>query len=896
MNNLQNLPQQSGVLATKLFIPRARADIISRPRLTEVMNEAVRRRLTLVSAPAGFGKTTLLSEWIPRSERCVTWVSLDRNDNDPVRFWTYVIHALQALQPDLGKKTLGLLQSPEPLPHTLIMTSLINEINTFPDNFALVLDDYHLIELPAIHQAIAFLLDHLPLHLHIAILTRIDPPLPLARLRARGQLTEIRAERLRFSAGECRQFLQQVMGLNLTEAQVTALETRTEGWIAGLQLAAISMQGSQDVDAFIAAFTGSHHYVMDYLLEEVLQQQPEKVGGFLLQTSILDRLSGPLCKAILDARDDDDGMLESLRQKNLFIIALDDEGKWYRYHQLFADVLQKRLAQRSPELIPQLHLRASHWYEQNGFIAESIQQAIEAGDPDRAARLIEDNGCMLLISGEVTTLLNWASAIEFQSDVHPWLAIQQAWAQALDGQLERVEPTIRAPDQLLAPLDPSPEINTMKGTIAAARAYCANKRGDTRAAEGYAHLALELLPDCTTISQSIRSVATSLLGDTSWINGNLNEAIRAYNEAARIGQDAGNPHMVIIAHSNLAQVFLEQGQLHRSADLLRRSLEMAVRPDGERSPLASSLYASLGEIAYEQNRLEEAAQDLHRCIDLLLKWHDPILLAVAYTRLARVEHARNQPEIAQEAIRQAERIHQEQITLSRRSLRVENELARYWASQGNQEKLSGLVQKANPAPDEEIPFSRQLEYLILMRILAAEKEYGSAAPLSVRLLHQAEIAGQVGIQIEILIQQALIFQGLKDMEKALVALEQALELARPEGYVRSFLDTGEAMTRLLCQVRSGHSAGGYEARLLVAINETPGMARPSGELLAEPLTAREMEVLQLIEAGRSNQEIAEHLVLSLLTVKRHISNIYTKLGVKSRTQAITLGKELKLLE
>jgi LuxR family maltose regulon positive regulatory protein len=888
----------SGLLSTKLYIPAVRQTLVERIPLLEQLQRGLQGPLTLLSAPAGSGKTTLLSEWHrgPGEHTPLAWLSLTSDDNDLVRFFRYLSAALDRLQDGLAAEAETFINTPELPDSERILTFLINRLSDLPGDSVLVLDDYHLIELPAIHQAIAFLFDHLPLHLHIAILTRIDPPLPLARLRARGQLTEIRAERLRFSAGECRQFLQQVMGLDLTETQVAALETRTEGWIAGLQLAAISMQGSQDVDAFIAAFTGSHHYVMDYLLEEVLQQQPEKVSSFLLQTSILDRLSGPLCRAILDARDDDDGMLESLRQKNLFIIALDDEGKWYRYHQLFADVLQKRLTQRSPELVPQLHLRASHWYEQNGFIAESIQQAIEAGDPDRAARLIEDNGCMLLISGEVTTLLNWASAIEFQSDVHPWLAIQQAWAQALDGQLERVEPTIRAPDQLLAPLNPSPEINTMKGTIAAARAYCANKRGDTHAAEGFAHLALELLPDCTTISQSIRSVATSLLGDTSWINGNLNEAIRAYNEAARIGQDAGNPHMVIIAHSNLVQVFLEQGQLHRSADLLRRSLEMAVRPDGERSPLAASLHASLGAIAYEQNRLEEAAQDLHRCIALLLKWHDPILLAVAYTRLARVEHARNQPEIAQEAIRQAERIHQEQITLSRRSLPLENELARYWASQGNQEKLSGLVQKTKPAPDEEIPYSRQLEYLILMRILAAKKEYRSAAPLSVRMLHQADVAGQVGIQIEILIERALIFQGLKEMEKALEALEQALELARPEGYVRSFLDTGEAMTRLLCQVRSGHSADGYETRLLAAINETPGMARPSGELLAEPLTAREMEVLQLIEAGRSNQEIADQFVLSLLTVKRHISNIYTKLGVKSRTQAIALGKELKLLE
>ena len=893
---------QSSLLATKLYFPPVRRALVPRPRLVERLQTGLQGPLTLLSAPAGSGKTTLLSEWHagPGPEAAIAWVSLAAEDNDLTRFLHYLSSGLNCLQAGLADEIQPLLQTPEVPDFEAVLTFLVNRLSDLKQESILVMDDYHLIQLPAIHKAVIFLFDHLPPRLHLVILTRVDPPLPLARLRGRGQLTEIRADQLRFRVDECTQFLNQIMGLSLTNEQVEALEKRTEGWAAGLQLAAISMQGSQDVNAFVSAFTGSHHYVMDYLVEEVLRLEKEDVRAFLLQTSILDRLSEPLCQATIEPKvaesTRDIGMLETLREKNLFIISLDNERQWYRYHHLFADVLRKRLGEQSPELIAELHRRASQWYEQNGFMAESIQQAIEAGDSKRAAHLIEDNGCLLLISGEVTTLLNWASAIQFESEAHPWLAIQQAWAQALEGQLERVEPTLKVPDKLLAPLAPTPEINTMKGTIAAARAYCANKDGDTCAAEDFAHLALELLPECSSISQSIRSVATSLLGDSAWINGNLNEAIRAYNEAARIGRDAGNANMVIIANSNLADVALEQGQLHRAAALFNQSLQMAVRPDGERSPLAASLYAGLARINYEWNRLDEAALNMRQCIDLCRKWRDPDLLAVAYAILARVENARDNAEAAQEAIQEAERMHQEQPVSNRRYIRLENELARFWAATGAVERLSQLVRERNIPPEGEISYQRQPEYLILLRALAAKKDYEPALALSERLLHQVEAAGQAGLVIETLIRQALIFQGMKDMEQAVSVLERAISLAKPEGYIRAFLDEGEAMTRLLCQIRSRRTTEGYEARLLSAIGQAPEMAQPSMQLLIEPLTAREIEILKLIEAGCSNQDIAEQLVLSILTVKRHISNIFTKLGVKSRTQAIAMGKELKLFE
>ena len=382
----------------------------------------------------------------------------------------------------------------------------------------------------------------------------------------------------------------------------------------------------KDIPGFVSAFTGSHHYVMDYLAEEVLKLQPKNVESFLLQTSILDRLSGALCEAVVDDETigpvDGQAMLETLEEMNLFVIPLDDDRRWYRYHHLFADVLRKRLKHQSPHLLPELHSRASQWYEQNGFIAESIQQAIEAGKQDRAAELIEQNGCYLLISGEVTTLLNWADAIEFESGTRPWLAIQKAWAQALTGELDLIESTLQAPEQLLANLEPSIEVRTMQGTIAAARAHCANARGNTLLAVEYAQQALQLLPDCSSISQSIRSVTTSILGDASWINGDLEEATHAYSEAIHIGRDAGNLHMVIIANSNLADILTEQGQLQRAANTYNQALQMAVRPDGQRSPLAGIIYAGLARLSYERNQLIEAGQYIHQCIDISQLWGD----------------------------------------------------------------------------------------------------------------------------------------------------------------------------------------------------------------------------------------------------------------------------------
>ena len=678
------------ILPTKLFAPPLRPGWILRQRLIEQLNVSSQRKLTLVSAPAGYGKTTLISSWLRETNIPSSWLSLDEGDNDPIRFFQYFIAGLQKIIPDIGADLPGMLQSVQPPSFDVLINLLINETTRQTSPFFIVLDDFHVISSQPVLDMVMFLLEHMPPHMHLVLLSRADPPFPLSRLRVRNQLVDIRAEQLRFTLDEIAVFLNEIMGLRLSADDLAAIEARTEGWIAGLQLAALSMQNCQDIHGFVSAFTGSHYYVMDYLVEEVLKLQPSNISTFLLQTSILNRLCGPLCEAVIDADPakpvDGQATLETLEQMNLFLIPLDEERHWYRYHHLFADVLNKRLEHQFPHLLPELHRRASQWYEQNGFISEAIQQAIAAGEQDRAAQLIEQNGCFLLMSGEVSTLLNWTSAIEFQSEAHPWLAIQMAWAQALTGNLDQVEPTLQAPVQLLSSLDPTVEVRTMQGTIAAARAHCANSQGDTRRAADYAQQALQQLPDCSSISQSIRSVATSILGDASWINGNLDEAAHAYTEAVRIGREANNLHMIIIANSNLAEILMEQGQLHRAGMIYTDSLQMAVRPDGQRSPLAGRIYAGLTRLAYERDQLEDASQYVHHCIDLCQQWGDIDQQAVAYALLARLEKVWGNLAQAREAMRDAEQLAGEAPVSPRRSMQVMPDLARVWLAQGNLEK------------------------------------------------------------------------------------------------------------------------------------------------------------------------------------------------------------------
>jgi LuxR family transcriptional regulator, maltose regulon positive regulatory protein len=914
--NPLSLEQREPILRTKLFVPPIRSNRVARPRLIDQINGGLEKALTLISAPAGYGKTTLVSVWLGEADVKSAWLSLDEGDNDPIRFLQYFITALQQIVPRIQPDLLGVLQGMQPAPYNALLNILINEIAGRAAPFVLILDDFHTLHAQPVLEMITYLLDHMPPQMHVVLISRTDPPLPLSRLRARNQLVDIRANQLCFTQEETAFFLNDVMGLTLSTDDIAAMEARTEGWIAGLQLASIalqatasqshnSMQGDNDVHRFVSAFTGSHYYIMDYLAEEALTLQTETVRSFLLQTSILSRLCGPLCDAVteLDTPDINGGqvMLEAIEQMNLFLIPLDKERHWYRYHHLFADVLNRRLEQLFPQKLPDLHRRASQWYEQNGFIYDAIQHALMAGDQERAAHLVDQNGCLLLMRGEVINLLDWIKAVEPCSQSLPWIAIQKAWALALTGQLDRVEAPLQTAEQLIARLEPADDVGTMLGAVAAARAYHANMRGEARLAADFARQALDRLPVSNDFSCSLRSAATSILGDASWMDGDLAEARRAYTDAVQISESARDIHMGIITNSNLASILMELGQLHQAARIYAETLKMATLPDGQISPLAERGYAGLSSVTYEWNRLEDTAEYVHNCIELSQRWGSIEFQATGYVIMARLQHVQSNPAKAQEAMRAAEQLLSDYSLSPWRSIWIKSALARLWIAQGNLERASDLVLKSGTAVDDiphdsEISYLQEPMYLTLMRLHLARGNYDAALALSERLRQNFEVTNRVGQALEMLVLQALAFHGKKDIDQALAVLEKAISLARPEGYCRVFLDEGEPMAKLLFQAKTHRICSGYSAELLSAMGAVSGTELPPAQHLIEPLTLRELEVLKLIEAGNSNQEIADKLVISIPTVKRHISNIYAKLGAESRTQAVSFGRELRLFE
>jgi LuxR family transcriptional regulator, maltose regulon positive regulatory protein len=892
-----SLEQSKNLLRTKFYVPVVRSNQISRPRLIDLLNKGADKTLILISAPAGYGKSTLVSRWLKETGIPSAWLSLDAGDNDPIRFLQYLLTAFQPIAQGIGGNLLEMLQ---PAQHENVINNLTNELASTSDPFVLVLDDFHLINSEAVINIVIYLLEHLPQHVHLVLITRIDPPLPLSRLRVRNQLVDIRGDQLRFTRDEITAFLNDTMMLKLSTDDVSAIETRTEGWIAGLQLAALSMQSSKDIHGFVSAFTGSHHYIMDYLVEEVLRLQPKNVSDFLMQTSILDHICGPLSESVVDTVTegllDGQAILESLERMNLFVIPLDDERHWYRYHHLFADVLKKRLEQHYPNSISKLHLRASQWFEQNGLIPEAIRHSLTAGDQDRVIQLIEQNAPFLLIGGELANLRNWIKAVESKSKTHPWIFIIKAWLFILTGQPALAEEMLQGAEKLISSLKADTQIKVMQGAIATGRSYRSFMNGDTNQTATFARQAVEYLPDVDIVSRSIRSISTALLGEASLMNGELEEAKQACTEAKKIGQAAGDVPSVIIINCALGRIFIEQGHLHQAAEIYAETLQIATRPDGKKLVSAGEAYAESNQIFYEWNNLETALEQVHYCLELCRQWGQETFYAKGLVMLARLEQVHGNAETAIKNMNMAERLVKEHRFALKYTMWVKNALVRFWIEQGNLEKASDIVQESGITADDEIPYLREPEFMALLRLILAQGNYDAALDLSKRLLQKAEAGKRIGRVIEILVLQALIFQGRKDTEQAMAAMKKALSLAKQERYIRTFIDEGEPMVRLLHLARSRQIETEYVTDLLSLVEKTTGTTTLAPKLVSEPLTMREVEVMKLIEAGCSNQEIAEKLFISFTTVKRHISNIYTKLDVKSRTQAIAIGKELKLLE
>jgi LuxR family maltose regulon positive regulatory protein len=587
----------SSLLKTKLHIPPIRLELVSRPRLIEGLDMGLDRKLTLVSAPAGFGKTTLLSEWVTQFQDRAAWLSLDREDNDEVRFWTYLVAALQTVHAGLGQDALQLLQAPQQPATQAILTRLLNQVTDLAQGVILVLDDYHLISDPAVHEGIAFLLEHLPPQMHVVISTRADPPLPIHRLRARGQLAELRSGDLRFTADEAATFLNAAMRLELAREDVEALEIRTEGWVVGLQLAALSLQGRADAHEFITTFSGGHHYVLEYLAHEVVRRQPEPVQHFLMQTSILDRLCGPLCDAVTGG-DDGEAMLAHLRQHNLFILPLDDEYRWHRYHHLFADLLGNLLRKAwSPEYIQELHLRACDWYARNSFAADAVNHAVAAKDFERTAQLLEDNSLAMVTRGELTTLLRWIEALP--GDVargRPWLGIHQAWPLTFAGKADAAESLLQRIERQVALGDLRPDAEEILGNVAAMRAMLAMMGGNMPQAVELAHRADELLP---AVNLASRNTILFVLASAYWAQGELVKAAQVLTEELESGRVSENLWTVVRTLCDLADLRLIQGQLRQATDLCQEALQWAEMRGARHFGTVGYALVKLGEIGYE---------------------------------------------------------------------------------------------------------------------------------------------------------------------------------------------------------------------------------------------------------------------------------------------------------
>lgn len=956
------------ILTTKLYTPAPRTGVVPRTRLIERLNEGLARgcKLTLVSAPAGFGKTTLVGAWAagdgrykPKS-RTVAWLSLDEGDNDLARFIAYLVAALQTILPGIGEGVLAAFQSPQPPPTESILTALLNEISAFSigaakcgdanlNSFILVLDDYHLIDSEPIDGALTFLLDHLPPQMHLVITTREDPHLPLARYRARGQLTELRAADLRFTSSEAAEFLNQVMGLSLSMEDITALETRTEGWIAGLQLAALSMQSCQDTASFIQSFTGSHRYVLDYLVEEVLQRQPEQIRSFLLQTSILDRLCGSLCNAVCSSgtaitdHENSKAMLDTLERGNLFVIPLDDltsaagAHHWYRYHHLFAEVLRTFLDESCSDQVPTLHRRASIWFEQNDLLADAIRHAFTAKDFERAADLIEKVWLEMDLSYQSATWLTWAKALpEEIIRARPVLCVGCAWALLAVGEIENSETRLRDAERWLDPAgNPSShssaspvvvdkaEFRVLPASIAAARAYRALAMEDIPGTKMYANQALALVADNETIH---RTQATALLGMAEYAEGNLPAAEQQFLKFQALMWKANDIANAISITYILSDIMLVQGRLREVVSAYQQSLQLAAKRGATSFLGASDLYRGLSEVLCELGDLEGAEQQLQTAQRLgernvLTGW--PHRLCVAQ---ARIKEAQGDAAGALALLDEAERQHIRNPLPDRPISALK---ARVWARHGMLTEALSWVREQNLTPADELSYLREFEHITLARVLVAryqtnraEGDLQSALELLDHLQKAADEGGRNGSLIEILILQAMAHQAQGDQTRAFASLEGALALAESEGYVHVFVDEGEAMRSLMRLMLEEHAhhrdlpLRGYVNKLLAAFphrDSTSGSTtiqhkldnaqpaaliepevRPAKNKLVEPLSERELEVLKLLRSELSGPEIAQQLVVSLNTLRTHTKNIFTKLGVNNRRAAILRAEELDL--
>jgi LuxR family maltose regulon positive regulatory protein len=876
--------------------------------LIERLDAGLDRKLTLISAPAGFGKTTLLSNWVGRLDLPVAWVSLDEGDNDRTRFLVYFVAALQTIESGISETV---LHAPQPPPIESVLTELINEIAAVEQNFILVLDDYHVIEAPSVHNALTFLLDHLPPNMHLVITSRSDPLLQIPRLRAKDQMTELRAENLRFTTQEATRFLNQVMGLALSEDDVLSLETRTEGWITGLHLAALSIQDTEDAAGFISAFTGDDRYIVDYLVDEVLAQRPTGTQDFLLQTSILNRMTGSLCDAVT-GQEGGQELLERLDQANLFIVPLDNRRRWYRYHHLFTNLLRQRLDEATnSEEINILHQRASQWYEENDFLIEAVEHALATEDYDNVIRLINLGASELLMQSQQNLLLKWQDEIPGELVAsHPRFCMIMAWAwiamghpgeaedclQLIEGSLgiEMVE--LFSERDRVEKIDPA--VQSALVEIAVLRIEMAIEQGDIPQVFKLSRLVLPYLegeerPYLFNQQKDSRNVVLFVLGLAYKISGKLSQADEALSQAALLAQERRNVHLVSGSLGHLASVQSMQGHLRKAVSTCQRGLKLVQELVGERSPMSGLIHAELGNLLYEQNDLKAALHHLQEGIDVAKPWGYMDAFLHGYTGLARVRAAQGDWEGAFATLDELAELGEGNPAMVMPA--VESHRALLWIAQGKVDAANRWVLDAGLDPEGEINYHRLGEMMVVARVLIARGAHSEAVDLLTRMMDTAEAAGWLGKVIEMRVLLAMAHQAQGERDESMDALEQVLNSTKPEGYVRVFVDEGDPMAALLRAAETRDIAPDYIPKLLAAFEtDNVQVEPPSVTSLIEPLSERELEVLRLLKTELSGPEIADQLMIALSTMRTHTQNIYSKLGVSNRRAAVRRAEKLNL--
>jgi LuxR family maltose regulon positive regulatory protein len=887
INRLVNFMPAS-LLATKLHFPQVRSNSVPRPRLIKILERGLQGPLTLISAPAGSGKTTLMGEWRARPE-CkipIVWLSLDSADNDPLRFLTYLTASIESASPMLTHSIAPLFQSPQPPPPEIIIISLLEALSALTGDLILALDDYHVITNITVHETLNRILEYSPSNFHLVILTRADPPLPLARLRVRNQLTEIRAHDLRFTVDEVSAFLSQTMCLMLSQEQISTLEAHTEGWIAGLQLAALSMQGRGDVDEFVATFTGSHHFVLDYLVEEVLSLQSEKTRDFLLRTSILERMNAPLCNALTGANDGQ-SMLEELERSNLFVVGLDNERVWYRYHHLFADVLHAHLDRSQAERVPELQRRASEWYAHQGMMEDAIAYSLKAQDFDRAAGLIEQYAPSVSMQGRVATLSKWIGALPEHVIINrPKLGLVEVWALYFEYKFDETEKYLYRIVQNLS----AENAQLFNAEISLWHGILARRHGKIDESQSFLLQALGQLPE---IGSPLRGRASIFLG-LDFLENDIPRAQQAFLQAQASYETEKNTQGLLAALYFLTWTQVMQGLLVPASFTCQRALGLVTQ--APQWPVASYAHLAMAELLYEQNDLIAAADHLKKATELTEYSGHSDNLFIATLDAARVQRANRNWGEAQNLIERAEQL--AHSTIPSVMAQVIAERVYLFLLQGKICEAAEVLRHDQTCSHATSLLPRAIGKITRARCHLVQHQPDDASAQLTGLLEEVEKAGMSRLQIQIQCIQSVILDAHGHTEDALRVFKQALSFAQEMGFFRTVLDEEPLISKLLHQVKA--ECGElkiYARKLLAASGATPALhpSMPPSELLIDPLSGRELEVLRMIASGAPNKKIAHDLVIAIGTVKRHTVNIFNKLGVENRTEAVAKAREMEIL-